>query len=41
MIELIDFYSQGSFTFLFATVFNWTEPERQHIAKLILPMENF
>ena len=35
--KLIDFYSQCIFTFLFATVFNWNEPERQLIAKLTLP----
>ena len=34
----IDFDSQGVFTSLFVTVFNWNEPERQLIAKLILPM---
>ena len=34
---LIDFYSQGIFTFLFATVFNGNEPESQLIAKLTLP----
>ena len=36
--KMIDFYSQGIFAFLFATVFNWNEPERQLIAKLILSM---
>ena len=39
--KLIDFYSQGIFTFLFATVFNWKEPERQLIAKLIQLMGSF
>ena len=38
---MIDFHSQGNFTFLFATVFNWNEPERQLIDKLILPMGRF
>ena len=33
----IDFYSQGIFRFLFATIFNWNEPEHQLIAKLTLP----
>ena len=27
--------------FLFAAVFNWNEPESQHIAKPILPMRRF
>ena len=39
--KLIDFYSQGIFTFLFVTVFNWNELERHLIAKLILPMGSF
>ena len=34
---LLDFYSQCCYTFLFATVFNSNEPERQLIAKLTLP----
>ena len=34
--KLIDFYSQGIFTFLFATIFNSNEPERQLVAKLTL-----
>ena len=34
--KLVDFYSQGIFTVLFATVFNKNEPERQLIAKLTL-----
>ena len=37
-MKLIDFYSQGIFTFLFATVFNLNEPERQLIAKLTMPL---
>ena len=36
--EVIDFYSQGIFTFLLAAVFNWNEPERQLTTKIILPM---
>ena len=39
--KLIDFYSQGIHTFLFATVFNGNEPERQLTPKLILPMGSF
>ena len=35
--KLIDFYSQGFFTFLFATVFNWNDL----LAKLILSMGRF
>ena len=34
-------HSQGNFTFLFVTVFDWNEPERQHIAKLILRLGIF
>ena len=33
---LIDIYSQGIFTFLLATVFNWNEPERQLIDNFTL-----
>ena len=39
--KVIDFYSQGNFTCLFATVFNCNEPERQLIAKLILHIGRF
>ena len=39
--KLIDFYSQGIITFLFAAVFNSNEPERQFIGKLILPTGTF
>ena len=35
--KLIDSYSQGIFTLLFATVFNSNEPEHQLISKLLLP----
>ena len=35
--KMIDFYSQGVFTFLIATAFNLNEPDHQLIAKLTLP----
>ena len=34
--KMIDFYSQGIFTFLFATIIKLNDPERQLIAKLSL-----
>ena len=37
--KLIVFYSQGILILLFSTVSSWNGPERQLIAKLILPHE--